>query len=217
MMCFSTEASFTAAVVLAATGVATLKHISSRSQFFLAAIPLLFAIQQFSEGLVWLHLSHYIGSHAFFVNTQRAFLTFAFLIWPIWIPLSFLMIETIPWRRILLFINLLCGLTLSIVTLTYAVKENISVQVIQHSLQYMGHVPNQAFLYPVIVLLPMLISSFKNAWIFGILVALGYVIADYFYTYTFASVWCFFAAIVSISIYKIIKDHNYSLEKKSLP
>jgi hypothetical protein len=214
-MCFSTEASFTAALFLGTAGGLTLKSTSSRSQFFVASIPLLFAIQQFSEGLIWLYLSHHIGSQELFINAKRSFLTFAFLVWPIWTPLSFALIEPIGWRRIMLFINLYCGLALSILNLTYAMRKDVSVQVINHSLQYMGHVPEQGIIYPLIVMLPMFLSSLKNAWIYGALVMLGFVIADHYYTATFTSVWCFFAALVSLFVYKLVKDNQFSLEKKS--
>jgi hypothetical protein len=214
-MCFSTEASFTAALFLGAAGGLTLKNTSSRSQFFIAAIPLLFAIQQFSEGLVWLYLSHHIGSHDLFINAERAFLTFAFLVWPIWIPISFALIEPVTWRRMLLFVNLYCGLALSILNLTYAMREDISVQVVNHSLQYIGHIPEQGNIYPLIVMLPIFLSSLKNVWIYGLLIVMSFAIADYYYTSTFTSVWCFFSAIVSLFVYKIVKDNQFSFEQKS--
>lgn len=215
-MCFSTEASFTASVILGTAGGAMLKNASSRFLFFLAAIPLLFAIQQLAEGLVWLHLSYHIGSDALFFNAQRAYLIFAFLIWPIWIPISFALIEPVTWRRYLLFFNFYCGLALFLVNLYYSEKTNISVQVINHSLQYMGQTPHQTISYALIVLLPMFLSSLKNVWILGILVAFAYLVADYFYAKTFVSVWCFFAALISLSVYKILKDYRYELEKTSI-
>lgn len=215
-MCFSTEASFTASVILTVGGTAILKTATSRSQLFLAAIPILFAIQQFSEGIIWLHLSNHFGSVALFESAQHSFLTFAFFIWPIWTPLSMAVLETVHWRRILLFINLFFGLALSVVNFSYAIRENLTVQVVNHSLQYLGQVPSQTFIYPLIVLLPMFLSSLRSAWIFGFLLTIGYILADYFYTTTFVSVWCFFSALVSLSIYKILKDNQYSLEKKPL-
>jgi hypothetical protein len=206
-MCFSTEASFTAALVLAITGSLTLKNNSLRPQFFLAAIPLLFALQQLSEGFVWLHISKNIGSDALFYNAQRAFLTFAFLVWPIWIPLSLAMVEAVPWRRFVLILILYAGVILSLLNLSYAMKHDISVQVVNHSLHYSVKVPPQAAIYPLIVLLPCFISNLKKLKLFGILIVIGYLIAAYFYKMTFVSVWCFFAAIVSLLVYKILKEN----------
>lgn len=215
-MCFSTEASFTAAFFLGAIGGVTLKTTSSRAQFFVGAIPLIFAIQQFSEGIIWLYLSRHIGSHELFINAERSFLTFAFLVWPVWIPLAFALIEPVTWRRSLLFINLYCGLGLSILNLTYAMRDDITVQIVNHSLQYMGHIPEQTTIYPLIVMLPMFLSSLRNVWIYGLATLLGFMIADYYYTTTFASVWCFFAAIVSVFVYNIVKGNQISEEKKPI-
>lgn len=214
-MCFSTEASFSAAFFLGAAGGLTLKKISHRSYFFLACIPILFAIQQFSEGLIWLYLNGEIGSNQLLINAERSFLTFAFLIWPIWLPLSFALTEHVTWRRYLLFINLYCGVALSTLNLTYAMREDVTVKIVNHSIQYLGHIPEQTFIYPVIVMLPLFLSSLKNVWIYGILTVIAFVIADYYYTVTFASVWCFFSAIISFFIYKIIKDNQPSVENTS--
>jgi hypothetical protein len=56
-MCFSATASFTAGAVLLGVGALTLRSaLTSRQRHVLpfAAIPLLFAIQQLIEGVIWL-------------------------------------------------------------------------------------------------------------------------------------------------------------------
>jgi hypothetical protein len=208
-MCFSPQASFAASAILMTTGVATLRQMSSKNQVWLASIPLLFGIQQFSEGLNWLYLNEQIASQTLFTISQHLFLFFAILMWPTWIPFSFLIIEKVDWRRKLLWINFGIGLAFSVFYIFYGKHESVSI--VNHSLQYKGQVPFQFYLgilYPIIVLLPIFLSSLKNAWIFGILIAMAYLIADYFYAATFVSVWCFFASFVSLSIYKIIKDNK---------
>jgi len=53
-MCFSATASFSAGAVLLGLGTLTVKSAHRRRKMVLAAIPLLFAIQQLSEGVIWL-------------------------------------------------------------------------------------------------------------------------------------------------------------------
>lgn len=207
-MCFSTQASLTAAVLLGVIGCATLKINNNKSTFFLAALPLLFSLQQLSEGLIWLNLEKNVFSATTGQMAQYLFLFFAFIIWPIWIPFALLQAEKISLRRTLLYANLGCGVILSSMNFIYALNQPISVKIINHSLQYLGTIPNQTIYYPLIVLFPFFISSLKNVWIYGFLVAIGYIIADYSYQETFVSVWCFFAALVSLSIYKLIKDNQ---------
>ena len=53
-MCFSATASFTAGLFLAGIAVVTLKSVRQTHELPIAAIPLLFGIQQLSEGVIWL-------------------------------------------------------------------------------------------------------------------------------------------------------------------
>ena len=53
-MCFSATASFVASGALSALGVATLRATQRKAEIPFATIPLLFGIQQFVEGVLWL-------------------------------------------------------------------------------------------------------------------------------------------------------------------
>ncbi len=53
-MCFSATASFSAGAFLLGLGTLTLKSARRPRELPFAAIPLLFAIQQLSEGVIWL-------------------------------------------------------------------------------------------------------------------------------------------------------------------
>lgn len=207
-MCFSAEASFIAAVLLGTIGSVTLKNSTSRADFFLASIPFLFAIQQFAEGIVWLNLKGQVFTPGIAQAAKEAFLTFAFLIWPIWVPLALTMAEKVAWRKNIILADLVCGILLSLLNLYYALGQEISVKIVNQSLQYIGNAPSQIFVYPFIVLFPCFISSLKNMWIFGTLVAVAYVIAEFSFSQSFVSVWCFFAAIVSLSVYKVLNDNK---------
>ena len=53
-MCFSASASFVAGVSLTAIGVATVRKAEGPAERPFAMIPLLFGIQQLTEGVIWL-------------------------------------------------------------------------------------------------------------------------------------------------------------------
>ena len=55
-MCFSAPASFVAAAVTGAVGVAAMMRVHRREELPLAAMPLFFAVQQAIEGFLWLSL-----------------------------------------------------------------------------------------------------------------------------------------------------------------
>ena len=52
-MCFSANASFGAGVFLTSIGVIATKNISNKKQILFASIPILFGIQQITEGFLW--------------------------------------------------------------------------------------------------------------------------------------------------------------------
>src|SRR5687767_5665806 len=102
-MCFSAGASFGAGIVLTVIGTISIKKAGSSSQLFLAGVPLIFAVQQVSEGFLWLALSN--PAYAFLQQfTTYAFLFFAQVVWPLWIPLSMMMAEENKKRRKILTI-----------------------------------------------------------------------------------------------------------------
>ena len=52
-MCFSATASFTAGTALIAVGGVSLRRSRGKAELPLALVPLLFGVQQLSEGLLW--------------------------------------------------------------------------------------------------------------------------------------------------------------------
>ena len=64
-MCFSATSSFIASGVIGAIGIATLRHVREPRALLFAAVPMLFAVHQFTEGWVWLGLDGRIGAVGF--------------------------------------------------------------------------------------------------------------------------------------------------------
>src|SRR3989338_9120138 len=95
-MCFSATASFTAGDYLLGLGTLTLRSVRRRRELPFAAIPLLFAIQQLSEGVIWLTFSH----EAPLLNTvmTHVYSFFSHVLWPVYVPVAVLLIEP-PGRR----------------------------------------------------------------------------------------------------------------------
>jgi len=60
-MCFSATASFVASGVIGSIGLATLRHVREPRTLLFAAVPMLFAVHQFTEGFVWLGLNGRMG------------------------------------------------------------------------------------------------------------------------------------------------------------
>src|SRR3569833_3427844 len=97
-MCFSPAASFTASAVLGATGANAVTQTRGIAQKVLACVPILFAMQQFSEGVLWLSLMRpqwaYLKQGSMYV-----FLVFAQVIWSLYVPLAMFLFEKHKKRR----------------------------------------------------------------------------------------------------------------------
>jgi hypothetical protein len=205
-MCFSTGASFGASVVLSVIGVAVLKKVKAPHQVPFASIPLIFAVQQFSEGFVWLYLSNPVFAWA--KASPYLFLTFAQIVWPLWVPVSIAILEPDVKRKKVL--NIFIGVGLLVSTYfahrlwMYGVHPNIEGYHIAYQQIYpdsLSHVAD--ILYGVATLVPIFLSKIKRMWTFGLAVFVAYLVTYIFYVNYILSVWCFFSAVMSVLIYFI--------------
>jgi len=203
-MCFSAEASFIGAAALTVIGTATLKTQMGSQNKLWAMIPLLFAFQQFCEGIVWLDLRGTLPHSAFTVLAKDLYLFFALALWLIWMPLALLVAEPDPKLKIALRTLLFLGITTAILNLNiYSILE-LSPTVNKYSVNYQteGDLYKRLF-YLAIVALPAFISSLKYMKVFGLLIIISCVTAEYFYATTFTSVWCFLASFISAALFLI--------------
>ena len=216
-MCYSAGASFAAGVIISAVGVATVIVVQKPSQRLFAIIPLLFAIQQFAEGCLWLtlHNSDYelvdsICNYIFLITAQ--------VIWPVLMPLSVLLMEEESRKRRILRILLVAGMALSLYYGFYLLTSNVTSEILNcHILYTIDSQKTLAIpifvLYLAITVAPLFISSVKRMYLMGILIILSLAIALVFYKIHLTSVWCFFAALISMIILWILRSDSASVDK----
>ena len=207
-MCFSAGASFGAGVVLGTVGIASLKKVQAPSQIPIASIPLLFAVQQFSEGFLWLSLTN--PAHASWQQIPTyVFLVFAQIVWPTWVPFSIMMVETNSKRRNVLKIMLGIGITISAYLAYCMVFYKLEAQIAAHHIQYSLNFP-MAFawfsgvVYFIPTVLPPFVSSIKRMQILGLTILTSYLITTVFFHEYLISIWCFFAAVLSVIVLSIM-------------
>jgi hypothetical protein len=216
-MCFSAEASFTGSAVISAIGVAGLTKIKKRAEILFAAIPLLFGIQQCAEGVLWVTLES--GGHERLESTATyIFLITALVIWPTMIPLSIRLMEKVKRRKKVLAYLLVLGGALSLFYAVCLIVYNVSAQIQSFHIRYVDEFPGTlvkiAFAcYLVTTIAPIFISSVKRMWLFGTMIAVSCLITDIFFSQYLTSVWCFFAAIISIAIYWILRGTRNEAEE----
>ena len=212
-MCFSTTASFVAGSVLTVIGVVAVKKTQSHSQLMFACIPLIFAIQQFSEGFVWISLLDPEKIQLQQISTNF-FLIVALFIWPGWIPLSIYLIEKEKKRKLILGVVSFFGIVFSILSVFYFLAYDSGSRITPYHIHYDLAIPNQTkTIFGILYLIPTVISHFvssnKKINIMGSLVLVSYIISIFVFNDTVLSVWCFFSAIISVMIYYILASYHF--------
>ncbi len=216
-MCFSVEASFGAGIVLSAIGVASIKKVQSPSQIVFASIPLIFSVQQITEGFLWLALSNPIYASLQQVTTYT-FLLIAQIVWPVWVPLAILLAEKEDKRKTIQKLLVIVGVLLSSYMAYCLFSYNVHAKIIGYHISYEQNYPLALTLaggvfYFIATIVPPFFSTIKRMRLLGIAILISYIITIVFYENYFVSVWCFFASVISILVFVIMNEIK-KLDKK---
>jgi hypothetical protein len=202
-MCFSAGGSFGVAAVLAGLGTVSLARDRPPSHGMLAAIPLLFALQQATEGVVWVTVGHASDS-ALHGLAVAAFLGFAVVLWPVWLPLAFTLPETNPRRRRLLSVLTAIGAVVAVGAAVMLLRGRPAAHVADHHIAYSYAQADSAIvlalylpIYVIPSVLPFFVSTIRWAKAMGAVLVLALVATFVIERRALTSVWCFFAAILS--------------------
>jgi hypothetical protein len=199
-MCFSATASLVAGSALVAVGIATAAKAKKKEERLFASMPLLFGIQQLIDGVAWLS----IGNPALTQLAAYGFAFFAYVLWPLYVPLAVARMEKNREHRLAMYGLFVLGLVAALYALTNMLSGPVSAHIVNRCIRY-----DLPLSYPLLLLwfyvmatcVSMIISTKRFISMFGWLVLLSSAIAGWFYVEVFASVWCFFAAVLSGLIY----------------
>ena len=179
-------------------GALTLKSAGRPRELMFAAIPLLFAVQQLTEGVIWLTF-RYDAPQISSVMTQ-VYAFFSHVLWPAWIPLAVLLMEAPGKRHRVLLTFVAAGAAVSAYLLYVLVTfPAVSRPTGQH-IEYLSphfFAAEVMTLYLLATTVSPLLSTHAAVKLFGALALLSFGAAYYFYATWFISVWCFFAAVLS--------------------
>ncbi len=209
-MCFSAPVSFIAGITLIAFGVVTVKMTKKKSEIPFAMIPLLFGVQQVVEGMLWLSFEFEVLR----LNMVMTYLftLFSHVLWPIYVPFSIGLIETVLWRKKLLWGFQAAGAGLSMYLLYSIVKFPVISAIEENMVYVLPYVRQHPAmeLYLAATCVAPLFSSHNFVRLFGVLTFVLFFAALWFYTVALFSVWCFFSAVLSVLIYLHFKYSKHS-------
>ncbi|MGD1118726.1 MAG: DUF6629 family protein [Dehalococcoidales bacterium] len=218
-MCFSAQASFTGGAVITAIGIATLAKAEKPAQIPFASIPLIFGIQQCAEGVLWITLRS-DGYERLQNAATYIFLITALVIWPTMMPLSIRLMEKVKPRKIILAGLIAIGGLLSLYYAYCLLFYNVTPQIQSFHINYVNDFPGAlvktAFVvYMAAPIAPLFVSTVKRMWLFGILVTVSCIVTGIFFAQYLTSVWCFFAAMISITIYWVLSGARSEVKQLS--
>jgi hypothetical protein len=208
-MCFSAEASAGVAAAVLPVGGYCLAAAwrKDRAYLLLAAVPLLFGLQQVCEARVWDGLDR--GDPELARLPALAFLFFALAVWPVWIPAAVAAIER-PGRKRRAFVALAAtGVLFGLVYYLPAAADGrgLSPAIVGHSIRYdFAAVPaaNSRWwwvgpaAYLATVCGPLLASRDRRLRPLGVAVVASAAVSGALFEAGFTSVWCFLAAALSL-------------------
>ncbi len=184
-----------------------------------ASTPLLFSFHQFAEGFLWLSLTnpdfeswYKFGLYGYSLVSQP--------IWPIWVPWIFWSMETSPSRKKFLFYLLILGLATSIYMFYCLLTYDISAVVESHHIRYYRDFPHLEILKPfnfVLIAVTPFLSTLRYTKLVASAMMGSLAVSYLFFTNYLISVWCFFAAILSLLVILVVlsnKSQKAAIVKK---
>ena len=216
-MCFSASASFIAGASLSAIGVASLMKTEAKSERPLAMIPLLFGIQQLTEGVIWLTFRN----DAPLLKQIMTYLYsgFSHVLWPIYVPFAMGVLEAVRWRKKTILAFEAAGIPVGLYLLYFIVARPVVAEVIGRHIVYVSPhfytIPVMVF-YLAATCVSCFFSSHGFVRLFGVLMLLSFIAAYMVHVTALVSIWCFFAAILSLLIYLHLRVRPFGFPKEPL-
>lgn len=216
-MCFSATASFISGTALCVIGIATLKQTKGSPEVPFALIPLLFGIQQLIEGVIWLSFSHNIPVLSRVMTYLYSL--FSHVLWPIYVPFAIGIMEVVRWRKKALFVLLVLGITVGLFLLYWITAGPLNAEVVSHHIVYVSphfySIPAM-ILYFTATCISCFISSHRFIRLLGILLVFSLIAAQIAHSVALVSIWCFFAAILSMLVYLHLRIRDSGWAKTKL-
>jgi hypothetical protein len=214
-MCFSAPASFIAGTALSVAGIKTISMTSKKKEIPFAGIPLFFGIQQLLEGMIWLSFGNELLPKA---TLTFIYSLFSHVLWPIFVPFTVGLLETEPTRKKILIAIQIIGLGVGLYLLYFLFQFPITSRVLGKHIVYDSphfYIFEVMVSYLIATCVSSIVSSNRIIQIFGVLSLITFVAAYAIHVETMVSVWCFFAAVMSLVIYFYFRKANISRRDRS--
>ena len=181
-------------------GFDALRHVDRRRDHLaLAALPLLLAAHQVDEALVWWGLQGHVAAEVGRVATW-IYLLFAFIVLPIYVPVTVWFLEPPGWRRSVMAVFIGMGVVVAGVLLAAMVVGPVTARLGDYHVSY-GIGLHAGFLivvaYVAVTCGSLLFSGYGQLAVFGVVNLIAVAVLARLAIDGFASLWCAWAALTS--------------------
>lgn len=141
------------------------------------------------------------------------FLLFAQVVWPAFVPLTILLFEKERRRKYILRVLSGIGIITSLYLFYCLLFYNVSAYMEQHHIKYDLDFPLAyrwitGLLYIIAAVFSPLVSGSRHLRLLGWILLASYLVTRILYFDYLVSVWCYFAAILSVVVLLIIRLQN---------
>ncbi len=202
-MCFSPEADLVVGGIVVAMGVDALRRVHEPRQILFASLPLLFGLHQIDEAFVWLGLEGHVSESIERVGVW-VYLLFALAALPALVPVAVLAVERSATRRRLIApmaaLGIAVGVSLAVALFRGSVNAVIDGRHIAYDVSALHQGRDLTALYVVAACGALILCSYRDIALLGILNLIAVPVLMWMTVSGFISLWCFWAAIVSVVI-----------------
>ncbi|BAF72238.1 DUF6629 family protein [Sulfurovum sp. NBC37-1] len=194
---------FTVSGAIFIVGIMTLKKVSSPNEVVFASLPLFFSLHQFTQGFVWLGMDHLIGGRALHM-AESIFVFYAQGLLQFLVPLAIWLLQPAGIRKHLIAFLMFLGALLTAYSLWKLSIVPTHVSIVDGVLAYDNPATKHLWLavgYIITTCGALILSSSIAIQLFGWLNLLGLTVVYLIKPYGFTSLWCLYAAGVSILLY----------------
>ncbi len=207
---------FTLSGAIILVGILTLMKVSEPKEVVFATLPLFFGLHQFAQGFVWLGMEHLISPRALEM-AEMAFALYAKGLLQFWVPLAIWLLEPPGRRKNIVGALALLGLLLTLYSVWALSAAPMHVYVRNHSLVYDTPKTEYFWLgvgYVLTTIGSLILSSSISIRLFGWLNFFGLTLVWLVKPYAFTSLWCLYAAAVSVLLYFYFVERRIAFLQK---
>jgi hypothetical protein len=200
-VCLSPQVDVVAGLAMSVVAVDSLRHCHSGRLVGLALIPAIFAVHTFTSAVVWWGLLGNVSTQVFDAATAF-YIVVAFVLLPVYLPASILMIEPKGWRRPALVLLGLAGAYASVDFLTGIVSGRASAVACVNYIDYnvVSTSSYSAVLYVAATCGALLLSGERILFLWGVANVAAVGVLAVWASNGLPSLWCMWAACTSVAV-----------------